>query len=144
MKKIIKNKVYDTATATFLFRADRNPGDKLYSVSELLYRKKTGEYFLHGYGGPGSKYAEPIGNNSWSGGETLIPLSYSAAREWAEENLTGEEYKRIFGPVAEDDSRVTVNICLHAANAEKAKRTAAARGISLSALIDELLVDIIN
>ena len=104
MRKVIKNKVYDTITA----RLQGEYGNG-YSISgfrhvrEDLYLKKTGEFFLHGAGGPMSKYAQPIENNGRSGGEEIIPLTYEEAKEWAEAHLEADEYEAIFGPVSEGD-----------------------------------------
>jgi hypothetical protein len=70
--------------------------------SETLYRKKTGEFFLYGEGGPMTKYAVAEGSNSWRGGSRIMPLSFHEAREWAEEHLSGEEYEAIFGKVVEE------------------------------------------
>lgn len=101
MKKIINGKKYDTETAKELSSWDNGlPGDFSY-VSETLYRKKTGEYFLAGHGGARSKYAESIGQNCWSGGTAITPLTESEAKAWAEDHLDCEEYEAIFGEVEE-------------------------------------------
>lgn len=50
-------------------------------VEETLYRKRTGEFFLFGQGGPASKYAVSTGLNSWSGGSKIIPLSVAEAKQ---------------------------------------------------------------
>ena len=84
MKKIISNKVYDTNTAQKLGDWDNGhyTNDFAY-CAETLYRKKTGEYFLHGEGHALSKYASHSGNSSgW--GEKIIPMSYTEAQTWAE------------------------------------------------------------
>ena len=51
MRKIINNKVYDTDTATWIGLSDNGHeyNDSAYS-GETLYRKRTGEHFLHGEG----------------------------------------------------------------------------------------------
>src|SRR5690606_41772958 len=49
--------------------------------SEELYRKKTGEFFLYGEGGPASKYGRKIEQNTWSGGEQIIPLTLKEDRK---------------------------------------------------------------
>lgn len=104
MRKIINNKRYDTDGARELASDSySNPRDFHHWV-ETLYRKRTGEYFLHGIGGPASKYAEPVEQNTWSGGEKIMPLSEEAARKWAEEHLDADEYEAIFGGV--EDERV--------------------------------------
>lgn len=139
MKKIINNKVYDTSTAREIgCNSYSNPRDFHYWC-ETLYCKRTGEYFLHGEGGPASKYAERIEQNSWSGGEQIIPLTYENARKWAEENLTADEYENEFGAVTEDGTAETVNISMPAALIAKIRRKAQGEGISVSKVIVSIL-----
>ena len=140
MKKIINNKAYDTETAKEL-GSWSNMADygNFSQFSETLYRKKTGEFFLYGEGGPMTKYAVAEGSNSWRGGSRIMPLSFQEAREWAEEHLGGVEYEAIFGEVVEDDSRVQVCYSLSAQAAETVKRRAAELGISASAYVESLI-----
>lgn len=101
MKRIINGKKYDTDTAKFLgYAGYSHPGDFGY-WRETLYVKKTGEFFIHGVGGPMSKYAHRTGLNEWSGGEEIIPLSPEEARKWVEENLDADEYELAFGTCEE-------------------------------------------
>ena len=101
MKKIINGKKYDTDTAKILGSAGySHPGDFNYWY-EALYRKKTGEFFLHGVGGAMSKYVRSTGLNEWTGGEEIHLLSPEEARKWIEKNLDAEEYERILGEVEE-------------------------------------------
>lgn len=72
-----------------------------------------------------------IGHNSWGSGERIMPMSFAEASKWAEENLDA----------AEDDSRRTVAYSLSVSAAEKLKRMAAERGISQSALVEELILE---
>ena len=140
MKKIINGKVYDTDKAVCVGQWSNGCYTNDFNYcSEDLYRKRTGEFFLYGDGGPMSKYAESCGNNSWSGGEKIIPLTYEAAQEWAEEHLTGEEYEAIFGEVVEDDSRSILSLSISSAAIERAKRAASQAGMSLSAYIESLI-----
>lgn len=142
MKKIINNKVYDTETAKELgFWQNTGDSRDFNWICETLYRKKTGEFFLHGEGGPMTKYAEAVGCNSWSGGARIMPITFAEARAWAEEHLTGDEYEAIFGAVTEDDSRLQVCYSLSAATVETIKRRAAEMGITASAYIDQLVTD---
>lgn len=102
MKKIINGKKYDTDTAK-LIGSDGN--GLAYSdfrwMHEELYRKRTGEYFLFGEGGPMTGYAETSADG-WSGsGESIIPLSEEKDRKWAEKHLTADEYEEAFGAVEE-------------------------------------------
>lgn len=139
MKKIIKNKVYDTATAKKLGEWYKNWDNSLYRVTEELYQKRTGEFFLYGCGGPGSKYGVSSGNGNWSSGEEIIPMSYEAAQEWAEKYLDGEEYEAIFGEVVEDDTKTMVAVYLPTSKVEGYKRNAAKEGLSLTAYLEGLL-----
>jgi hypothetical protein len=101
MKKIINGKKYDTNTAKILGSAGySHPGDFSY-WQETLYRKKTGEFFVHGIGGAMSRYARQTGPNEWTGGEKIIPLTREEARKWAEKNLDAEEFEEVFGEVEE-------------------------------------------
>lgn len=139
MKKIINGKVYDTEKAKAV-GAWSNGGTwrDFDHREETLYRKKTGEFFLHGEGGPATNYAERI-DNAWSSGERIMPMSFAEARAWAEEHLDGDEFENIFGAVTEDESRVQVCYSLSAAAVETIKRRAAEAGISASAYIENLV-----
>ena len=140
MKKIINGKVYDTETAKRLgwYENTYNVRDFHYCC-ETLYRKKTGEYFLHGEGGPMSRYAEASGMNSWSSGERIMPMTYAEATRWAEENLDGDEYEEIFGAVIEDDTKKLVTYNLTVTSIEKLKRLSEMQGISASELLDQII-----
>ena len=101
MKKIINGRLYNTKTATLMGTASYSyPGNFEY-WKEDLYRKKTGEFFLCGEGGPMTKYSRKTGQNEWSGGEEIIPLTVEEAQEWAERYLDADEYEEIFGKVEE-------------------------------------------
>lgn len=102
MRKIINGKKYDTETAKELGRRFSGESYRDFShIEEILYRKRTGEFFLYGSGGPASRYAISTGQNSWSGGSKIIPLSTQEARDWAEQYLTPDEFEAIFGAVTE-------------------------------------------
>lgn len=140
MKKIINNKVYDSEKATRVGDWDNG---LLYSdfgyVSETLFRKRTGEYFLLGDGGAMSKYAVHGGGNSWGGGTKIIPLTYANAKEWAEAHLSAETYESEFGAVAEDDSLTTLSISIRSDVAETLRRKAKEHGLSLSKYVESLI-----
>ena len=102
MKKIINGKRYDTETAEEIgfWRTERSVTDFSY-CEETLYRKRTGEFFIHGGGGARTKYAsESYGMYGW--GEAIVPLTYDEAREWAETHLDADRYEELF-PVTDDD-----------------------------------------
>ena len=137
MKKIINNKVYDTETAQELASwASTWDTPDFYHVCETLYRKRTGEYFLYGAGGPMTQYARTIGQNEWSGGEKIIPLSAENARNWAEEHLDGDEYESIFGLPDEDADPVMLSVMLPADLSALIRQKAVEKGISLTAYVE--------
>ena len=140
MKQIIKGKRYDTETAVKC-GSDyfSNPGD-LYYWEETLYRKKTGEFFLYGEGGPASRYAECCGQGSYCGGSRIIPYTLKEAQEWAEEHLSGDEYEEIFGIVDEDESKITQVLRLSASTVELLKRTAVEQDKTISDVAESILV----
>ena len=143
MKKIISNRVYDTATAQELASYANGGSWRDFShFEETLYRKKTGEYFLHGEGGAMTRYAEAVGQNEWSGGERIMPLTYDEASKWAQEHLDGDEYERIFGEVVEDDTRRTMHYSLSTTAVDKLRRLAQQSGKTASAYLDELILSL--
>ena len=102
MKKIINGKKYNTETANEVGYASSDlPVNDFGWWEETLYKKKTGEFFLYGSGNAASKYSTSCGQNCWSGGENIIPLTESAARSWAERYLSVDTYEAIFGEVDE-------------------------------------------
>lgn len=69
MLKIIKGRKYDTETATKICSYDNGlPSGDFDALCEQLYVKRTGEFFLYGYGGARTAYAEADGN-MWTSGE---------------------------------------------------------------------------
>ena len=107
MKKIINGRRYDTKTARLVgFTYYSMPGNLDYWCEDL-YLKRTGEYFIHGQGGPMSKYSKRTGENEWSYGHVIRPLSLDEAKAWAEKHLSGEEYEKIFGKVQEGKVQVS-------------------------------------
>ena len=101
MKKIINGKRYDTETATLLLSTDNGLEYRDFGwCEEDFYKKKTGEFFLHGQGGPMTEYATCCGNSSGSG-EEIVPLTTAEAKRWLEKKVTADEYEEIFGAVEE-------------------------------------------
>lgn len=101
MKAIINGKMYDTDTATAVDNYRYSYPNDLHYYSEVLYRKKTGEYFLCGEGGPASKYCEYLDARSRTSGCRIIPLSIEEAKKWVEEYRSADTYIKLFGPVEE-------------------------------------------
>ena len=102
MKAIINGKKYDTETAKFLVQRSNYGSFRDFNhVEETLYRKRTGEYFLLGKGGPNTIYAEWVDTNTRSGGSRIVPLTVEGAKEWAEAHASCDVYEKIFGEVEE-------------------------------------------
>lgn len=139
MKKVINGKMYNTETAEKLAEWDNGLWGNFKACAETLYRKRNGELFLHGDGGPMSIYAKPC-EGGMVGSQVIIPLSEKEARKWAEEHLNGDKYEAIFGIVEDDESQATITISISADAMDRGQRTAAKRGISLPALIEALLL----
>ena len=101
MKKTIDGKMYDTDTARLVgaFTDGERERSSDYII-EALYCKRNGEYFLFDEGGMDtvySKYDSRLGCDV--AGADIHPLSFKAARMWAEEFLTRSEYEAEFGSV---------------------------------------------
>lgn len=140
MKKYVNNKKYDTDTAKSLgtYESGSLPTDFGY-LKETLYRKKTGEFFLYGEGGPLSKYGQKIHDGSGFG-EGLQPISYEVAEKWAETHLSAEAYEEFFGIVQETDEKTTCTVYLSLDTYAKAKKIVAKEKYpSMGELLDELI-----
>lgn len=94
MKKIINGRLYDTETAKEIGTYS-NGYTGIQRCVEVLYQKKTGEFFLNGYGGAMSKYSERC-DGGWSGNDVIIPFSESEAKQWVEKNLSANKYLELW------------------------------------------------
>lgn len=140
MKKVINGKLYNTDTAKGMGSYENMADVRSFShFEETLYRKKTGEFFLYGEGGPASKYAERVEQNTWSGGCDIIPLAFETARQWAEDHLDADRYQEIFGEVSEDAEDRLLNFMVPAALDKKLTDKAAELGTSKSDLLRQLI-----
>ena len=90
MRKVLKNKVYDTSTAHMVARYENNKSpNPAEHYTEDLYRKKTGEFFLYGKGEIVSPYPK----------EKIIPMTVKEAKFWGRSALTPEAFSVIFRPM---------------------------------------------
>lgn len=140
MKKIINGRLYNTDTAKEVgsYSNCLGYGDFRF-LNESLYRKKTGEFFLYGEGGPMTRYAVRDGD-MWAGGEDITPMSVESAKKWAEEYLSADEYEGIFGPVSEEDPKYKVfSANLTIEDYTKLKSMSESSGRSMSAILCELI-----
>ena len=101
MEKIINGKLYSTDTATLVDSNSNNLSRSDFKyLREDLYKKKTGEFFIHGQGGALTVYAEQYADGKGEG-EKIIPMSEDEAKKWMEKNSTVEKYVETFGEVEE-------------------------------------------
>lgn len=140
MRKIINGRLYNTDTAKEIGTYSNDLGyDDFRFLSETLYRKRTGEYFLYGEGGPMTQYAQPVGDMTGSG-EDITPLSLDQAKKWAEENMSADDYMDAFGPVSEDDPKYKIlSANLTSENYAKLRRMTEESGRSMSAILNDLI-----
>ena len=139
MKKVINGKLYDTDTAKRVGSWDNGCSTNDFDYcSEDLYRKKTGEFFLHGEGHAMSRYASSSGDGrGW--GEAIIPLTFQKAQKWAEDHLNGDEYIALFGAPEEDDNKTAIHAYIPKASLAKLKDEQAKTGKSIGDIIDTLI-----
>lgn len=141
MKKIINGKKYDTDTAREVAHVEAIPeGDRSARYEETLYQKRTGEYFLYGWGGALSRYANISSTGGMSPGRKFIPLTFEQARDWGERNLSVDDYEAEFGECSEDGSTSPIMLNLptsaRAALDREASRTGRSRAAIVAALIE--------
>ena len=138
MKKLINGKRYDTDTADIIGWVAKGSADDFTRTVETLFRKRSGEYFLNGFGGNESKYAVRLkGSNIWTSGDHIIPLTTDAAAEWAKENLSADEYEKAFGTSAEE--KRTVTFSLPESVIEMIKQGASKKGIPMSEYVAQCI-----
>jgi len=108
MRKIINGKRYDTDKAIEIGYYN-NIGDSASSSSDFswweatLYKTpRSQSYFIAGRGGPMSRFSQSCGQNQWSGGSDLIPMSKTEAMEWAETHLGVDAIEKHFDDMIED------------------------------------------
>lgn len=140
MKKVINGKVYDTDKASEIGSTSggAEQSTDLHYWEEVLYKKRTGEYFLYCFGGALSHYGIRKGRSCGSG-EHIKPLSYDKAKEWAEKALSGDKWIEEFGEPEESTERHTLNISITAGAVEIVKRAAQKAGKSVSEMIETLI-----
>jgi hypothetical protein len=104
MKAIINGFRYDTDKAILIGETSHAEGSRDFNYwKAALYRtKRAKHYFLAGSGGPMTRYARSIGNNSTSGGEQIDVMTKAEALAWAEEYLDADEIEAGFAEDIQD------------------------------------------
>lgn len=144
MKRIIDGRTYNTETATLLGGFANSNRRDFHYYSEDLYRNAKGAYFLHGVGGPASKYSRGVGQNEWAGDERIVPMALDDAKKWAEEHLDAGEYDKAFGEPEEAapgdlSTRSRVNVVLDTGLYAALKAHSASTGTPVSRLLDKAI-----
>lgn len=84
MQRVINRKLYDTESAEQIARYARNTDQRDFNYFvETLYKTEDGEYFLHGRGGPNTKYSRRV-NGGTTGSEEITVLDENEALNWCE------------------------------------------------------------
>jgi hypothetical protein len=145
MRKIINGRTYNTETSKCIGEWNNGCyGSDFRACSEVLYKNTKGAYFLHGEGGPMSKYAVHHGNET-SGSEEIIPMTYEEAREWAEEHLDADEYEAEFGEAEEAEGDLTtrerVNLTLDSGIMANLRKLSESSGVPMSKMVDKAILE---
>lgn len=103
MRRVIEGKVYDTEKAIMVAEAEFGVSGDFRHWHEALYKTAKGNYFLYGEGGPMTKYARDLGNNTTGGSSAITPLSRQEALRWCEEHdVDAEVIEKEFGDMVEE------------------------------------------
>lgn len=140
MRKYINGNRYDTDTAVELGRWEN--GSTPYDfdwVRETLFRTKAGLYFIHGEGGANTRYSQDLGENRWSGGERIVPMTQDSAREWAEQHLDADQVDQAF-PAESPDQQQGISLTLPVELLRRLDAAADAAKLNRSAYIRQLIL----
>lgn len=143
MKKIIDGSLYNTETAKLIGSYDNG---RMFTdfdyFEEELYLTRSGKYFLYGHGGGNSRYGEWHGN-SGGPGYAINAMSYSEAREWAEENINADIFMAAFPGDAtnedEGEERVSITITVLPSTRARLEKAKQIKGSSWGTIIDDLV-----
>lgn len=102
MKRIIDGKRYNTETATEITSREHGYYNDFHHYSETLYRTRKGAFFLHGEGGPLSKYGCSLSGSMRGSGSDLIVLTEHEARDWLEQHGCTHALETLYGDSIED------------------------------------------
>lgn len=128
MKKIIRGRKYDTETARKV--GCKTEQAQYGDVDYALYRKRTGEYFIHAE----FSYMLDDGNPDY-----IKPLSADEANEWAQEHLNADVYEAEFGEIVDDDETISASINLPRKTYDKLRRLAVEAGEPMSKYMTKLI-----
>jgi len=104
LKRIISGTRYDTTKAECIGQTSAacSRSDFRWWTASLYVTPRSRRYFLAGRGGPCSMFSVRVEQNSWSGGDGIIPLTKDEAFAWAQRELTTDEVEAAFDDMIED------------------------------------------
>lgn len=139
MKKTIAGRTYDPQSAKWIAEHVENARDDDLYTCESLYRKRNGEFFLHCEGGKKSRYSD-FNSITWEPdvGFEIVPLSYDAAKQWAQKYCTPDAMAQIFGN-KNTDERTNLTLSLRKATVEQLRRLAADQRTTMSNIVEKLV-----
>lgn len=139
MKKIIGGRRYDTATAKLVGEYEAGYIGDFDWLSEQLYQKATGEFFLAGKGGARTRWSTRT-IDGYASGDGILPLTLGEAREWAEEHLPVDEVEKLFQiPLKKESGKKIQSFSLSPAAIAGLKRLAQTYRTSRSDIIEQLV-----
>ena len=100
MKQIIDGKRYDTETAEQIGREVFSTPNDFEYWEETLFRTQKGNFFFHGEGGAGSRYAKSLGNRITGGSCRIWKATEEEAKNWLA-RINPEKAESIFGEFPE-------------------------------------------
>lgn len=121
MKRKIKGQIYDTDKAQLIAAVE------LRKIYQALYLKRSNEFFLHS-----------MKDNQ----DTITPLTWLQADEWARMFLSPNSYEKLFGDIPEDAQKMNISIRLRSDTYQKLKRISCITSRAASDLIEELLINL--
>lgn len=124
MRKVINGKVYDTETAHEVGYWYNGWGGNDYR-STTLYRKRTGEYFVHCQRG------------EFDYSEVIDPMSFADAYDWASGHLEQDAFSDEFG-LPDEDGEHDLHVILTDAAWQAIARTAVEDGVTVRNVIERL------
>jgi len=133
MYTVIKNKVYNTETAREIARCEYG------TITETLYRKQTGEYFMHFHDTAASDSDRRAG---WKGKDKVAPYDFETARAWAELSLEKEQYSRLFEGTTKEADTVAMTFKIKKASAAKLRKLQSETGESVSDLLERAVASL--
>lgn len=112
MKKVIQGKELNTTTAKMIGTAMI---DTEKDIVEVLYRTKSGVYFIH------NVFKKSV-TGKLEVGEDIYLITADEAQQWAKKWLTSSEYDGWFGGIINETVKITVNISGYAYNILKREK----------------------